>query len=157
MEKTASSLKKSLGISSSLGLVGVGMTMPKSSAFPSDLGWTVKDSTFYSGFHVMNTFCDGCTMYLSFVLKLQHVARAGLAAVIRMRPTRANVRVISSSLPRLTTRDDTAHFLSFRRLRGRPGLADSPLRARLGGGPAGQRKSVRFAEENTFPSRRGCT
>ena len=35
MVKTASSLKRSRGISSSLGRLGVGMTMPKSVALPS--------------------------------------------------------------------------------------------------------------------------
>jgi len=45
MVKTANTLKKSLGISSSLGRLGVGMTMPKSAALPSNLGWTVNVST----------------------------------------------------------------------------------------------------------------
>src|SRR6202171_5609056 len=59
MVKTASSLKKSRGISCSLGWAGVGMTMPKSWALPSNLGWTVKVSTFSAGSQVRNAFWAG--------------------------------------------------------------------------------------------------
>src|SRR5439155_18700068 len=76
MVKTASSLKNSRGISSSLGLAGVGMTMPKSSALPSNFGCTVKLSTFSLSSQVMNTFCAGCKMSLSLALKYQHAAFA---------------------------------------------------------------------------------
>jgi hypothetical protein len=62
-------LKKSRGISSSLGLDGVGITIPKSSALPSNFGWTVKDSIFSLGTQVMNAFCPGCRMSLSFAAK----------------------------------------------------------------------------------------
>ena len=69
MVYTARLLKKSRGISSSFGFAGVGITIPKSSALPSNLGWTVKVSTFSSGLQVMNTFCAGCRMSLSFAVK----------------------------------------------------------------------------------------
>ena len=62
-------LKKSRGISCSLGWLGVGMTMPKSKAFPSNFGCTVKVSTFSSGSQVRNTFCAGCKMSVFFALK----------------------------------------------------------------------------------------
>jgi hypothetical protein len=62
-------LKKSRGISSSFGLLGVGMTMPKSRALPSNFGCTVNDSTFSTGSQVRNTFCAGCRMSLSFAEK----------------------------------------------------------------------------------------
>ena len=45
-------------------MVGVGMTMPKSKALPSNLGWTVKASIFSTGSQVMNTFWAGCKMSL---------------------------------------------------------------------------------------------
>src|SRR5438874_307197 len=54
MVKTASALKKSRGISASLGRDGVGITMPKSFAFPSKRGWTVKVSTFSWGSKLWN-------------------------------------------------------------------------------------------------------
>src|SRR5262249_34944673 len=66
---TASDLKKSRGISSSFGLLGVGMTMPKSAALPSNLGCTVKDSTFSFGSQVMKAFWAGCKMSASLAEK----------------------------------------------------------------------------------------
>ena len=69
MVKTARSLKKSRGISSSFGLAGVGMTMPKSAALPSNFGCTVKVSTFSLSSQVRNAFCAGCRMSLSFAAK----------------------------------------------------------------------------------------
>ena len=69
MEKTARCLKKSRGISWSLGWLGVGMTMPKSRALPSNFGCTVKLSCCVCGSHVMNTFCAGCKMSASFAEK----------------------------------------------------------------------------------------
>ena len=69
MVKTASSLKKSRGISSSRGLPGVGTTMPKSWALPSNFGWTVKLSTFSLSSQVMNAFCDGWLTSLSLAAK----------------------------------------------------------------------------------------
>ena len=69
MVKTANSLKKSRGISSSLGLPGVGTTMPKSWALPSNFGWTVKLSTFSDGSQVMNAFWAGWRTSLSLAEK----------------------------------------------------------------------------------------
>ena len=53
---TANMLKKSRGISSSRGGAGVGTTIPKSAAFPSNLGCTVKDSRLRSGSQEMKAF-----------------------------------------------------------------------------------------------------
>src|SRR5262249_29165409 len=69
MEYRARFLKKSLGISCSLGLDGVGMTMPKSSALPSNLGCTVNVSCFFCGSQVRNAFCAGCRMSASLAEK----------------------------------------------------------------------------------------
>ena len=69
MVKTASSLKKSRGISSSFGRLGVGMTMPKSLALPSNRGCTVNDSTSSAGSHVTNAFWAGCSTSASFAAK----------------------------------------------------------------------------------------
>ena len=51
------------------GLPTVGITMPKSSALPSNLGWTVKLSCFLTVSQVMNTFCAGCRMSAFFAEK----------------------------------------------------------------------------------------
>ena len=69
MVKTASSLKKSRGISSSLGRPGVGITMPKSWALPSNFGWTVNVSTVSTGSQVMNAFWAGWRTSLSLAEK----------------------------------------------------------------------------------------
>jgi hypothetical protein len=66
---TARCLKKSRGISWSLGWAGVGMTMPKSRALPSNLGCTVKDSSRRCGSQVIKTYCAGCRMSWSFAEK----------------------------------------------------------------------------------------
>jgi len=62
-------LKKSLGISSSFGCVGVGITIPKSTAFPSNFGCTVKDSTFAAGSQLMKAFWPGWVMSFSWAAK----------------------------------------------------------------------------------------
>ena len=59
---TARCLKKSRGISCNFGCVGVGITMPKSRALPSNLGCTVNVSTFLTGSQEMNTFWAGWRM-----------------------------------------------------------------------------------------------
>ena len=67
--KTPRALKKSRGISCSFGWLGVGMTMPKSRALPSNFGCTVNVSTFASGSQVINAFCAGWAMSASFAEK----------------------------------------------------------------------------------------
>ena len=59
---TARCLKNSRGISCSFGWLGVGMTMPKSRALPSNFGCTVKVSIFLTGSHEMKAFCAGWRM-----------------------------------------------------------------------------------------------
>ncbi len=74
---SARCLKMSLGISSSFGLLGVGITMPKSVAFPSNFAWTVKVSFFSWGSQVMKVFCPGWLMSRSLAEKKQQAALTG--------------------------------------------------------------------------------